>query len=84
MGLHSSRDKRPFVGIRFLLKTELPSKYIKKIYFKCLMTRSSPDCLLLGPLCGECPRALPIIQPMVKATIRTLSDFYRVVGWQFM
>jgi hypothetical protein len=72
MGLHSSRDKRPFVGIRFLLKTELPSKYIKKIYFKCLMTRSSPDCLLLGPLGGECPcpKALPIIEPIVKASKR--------------
>jgi hypothetical protein len=30
MGLHSSRDKRPFVGIRFLLKNELPSNYMKK------------------------------------------------------
>ncbi len=85
MGLHSSREKRPFVGIRFLLKNELPSKYIKKNYFKCVMSRSSPYCLLLAPLCGECPcpRALPMIQPMVKATITTLLDFYRVVGWQF-
>jgi hypothetical protein len=39
MGLHSSRDKRPFVGIRFFLKNELPSKYIKKYYFKGLKTR---------------------------------------------
>jgi hypothetical protein len=84
MGLHSSRDKRPFGGIRFLLKNELPSEYIKKNYFKGLKTRSSPYYLLLGPLFAECPRALPIIQPMVKATIRTLLDFYRVVGWQFM
>ncbi len=85
MGLHFSRDKRPFVGIRFLLKNELPSNSIKKLYFKSLKTRSSPYCLLLGPLCGECPcpSALPIIQPMVKATVRTLLDFYRVLGWQF-
>ncbi len=85
MGLYSSRDKRPFVGIRFLLKNELLSEYIKKNYLKCLKTRSSPYCLLLGPLCVECPcpRALPIIQPMVKATIRTLLDFYRVLQWQF-
>jgi hypothetical protein len=39
MSLHSSRDKRPFVGIRFLLKNELPSKYIKRNYFKGLKTR---------------------------------------------
>ncbi len=30
---------------------------------------------------GPCPRALPIIQPMVKASIRTLLDFYRVLQW---
>jgi hypothetical protein len=55
MGLHSSRDKRPFVGIRFLLKNELPSNYIKKIYFKCLKTRSKPILPSPGPFMWGMP-----------------------------
>jgi hypothetical protein len=42
MGLHSSRDKRPFVGIRFLLKNELPSNYIKFFLFEVLEDKVKP------------------------------------------